>query len=203
MRGASEEPLTTGLHRDLFADCWPLYQHLKRHALRPQRPPGAVPRPLPPAGAASDPVSHPSSADQAAGSGAAAACYNAAASSSATSASGAGAVAVAPPLSGTHATVPDARNAHILVGIRNGVSLDFELVPRAQAAVSVLDSGFVLGDGVWEGASCFVTFSFVVSFSDGGMTVIPPPKASPVQGRCSLTWSASSTSHPPNNLSHY
>jgi branched-chain amino acid aminotransferase len=46
---------------------------------------------------------------------------------------------------GTHEFVDDARNADILVS-ENG-----ELVPRAQAVVSVFDSGFILGDGVWEG----------------------------------------------------
>jgi len=39
----------------------------------------------------------------------------------------------------------DPRNLDILISI-NGA-----LVPRAQATVSVFDSGFILGDGVWEG----------------------------------------------------
>src|SRR6187200_2159535 len=39
----------------------------------------------------------------------------------------------------------DPRNADILINI-NG-----ELKPRAEAVVSVFDSGFMLGDGVWEG----------------------------------------------------
>lgn len=39
----------------------------------------------------------------------------------------------------------DARNAAIRIWV-NGA-----LVPRAEAVVSVFDSGFVLGDGVWEG----------------------------------------------------
>ena len=39
----------------------------------------------------------------------------------------------------------DPRNLDILISI-NGA-----LVPRAQAMVSVFDSGFILGDGVWEG----------------------------------------------------
>ena len=39
----------------------------------------------------------------------------------------------------------DPRNANILISI-NG-----NLVPRAEATVSVFDSGFILGDGVWEG----------------------------------------------------
>jgi branched-chain amino acid aminotransferase len=39
----------------------------------------------------------------------------------------------------------DPRNLDILVSV-NG-----QLVPRAQAVVSVFDSGFILGDGVWEG----------------------------------------------------
>ena len=46
---------------------------------------------------------------------------------------------------GTHEYRPDPRNDEILVYV-NG-----EHVPRAEARVSVLDSGFVLGDGVWEG----------------------------------------------------
>jgi branched-chain amino acid aminotransferase len=46
---------------------------------------------------------------------------------------------------GTHEYVDDPRNDHILVSV-NG-----ELTPRAKAVVSVFDSGFVLGDGVWEG----------------------------------------------------
>lgn len=46
---------------------------------------------------------------------------------------------------GTHEYLDDPRNADILVSV-NG-----ELVPRERAVVSVFDSGFVLGDGVWEG----------------------------------------------------
>jgi branched-chain amino acid aminotransferase len=46
---------------------------------------------------------------------------------------------------GTHDFSPDPRNADILINI------DGRLVPRAQAMVSVFDSGFMLGDGVWEG----------------------------------------------------
>jgi branched-chain amino acid aminotransferase len=45
----------------------------------------------------------------------------------------------------THDTDDDPRNAEVLIYV-NG-----ELVPRAEAKVSVLDSGFMLGDGVWEG----------------------------------------------------
>jgi branched-chain amino acid aminotransferase len=46
---------------------------------------------------------------------------------------------------GTQDFTPDPRNDAILINV-NGV-----LVPRAQAVVSVFDSGFMLGDGVWEG----------------------------------------------------
>ena len=46
---------------------------------------------------------------------------------------------------GTHDYVDDPRNADVLIYV-NG-----ELVPRAQAVVSVFDAGFILGDGVWEG----------------------------------------------------
>ena len=45
----------------------------------------------------------------------------------------------------THSYNPDDRNASILINI-NG-----ELVPRERAMISVFDSGFILGDGVWEG----------------------------------------------------
>jgi branched-chain amino acid aminotransferase len=46
---------------------------------------------------------------------------------------------------GTHDFEDDPRNAAIRIWV-NG-----DLVPRDQAVVSVFDSGFVLGDGVWEG----------------------------------------------------
>jgi branched-chain amino acid aminotransferase len=46
---------------------------------------------------------------------------------------------------GTHEYADDPRNADVLVSV-NG-----KLVPRAQAVVSVFDSGFILGDGIWEG----------------------------------------------------
>ncbi|MGB5952431.1 MAG: aminotransferase class IV, partial [Ornithinimicrobium sp.] len=46
---------------------------------------------------------------------------------------------------GTHSYADDRRNDEVLIWV-NG-----ELLPRAQAVVSVFDAGFVLGDGVWEG----------------------------------------------------
>ncbi|MDZ7801982.1 MAG: aminotransferase class IV [Trueperaceae bacterium] len=46
---------------------------------------------------------------------------------------------------GTHQAVPDPRNRDVLVWI------DGELVRRADAKVSVFDSAFLVGDGVWEG----------------------------------------------------
>jgi len=45
----------------------------------------------------------------------------------------------------THQAQEDARNEEILIYL-NG-----KIVPKAQALVSVYDSGFMLGDGVWEG----------------------------------------------------
>lgn len=45
----------------------------------------------------------------------------------------------------THQAEEDARNDNILIWI-NGT-----LKPKAQAIISVYDSGFMLGDGVWEG----------------------------------------------------
>lgn len=45
----------------------------------------------------------------------------------------------------THQAQEDARNETILI------YLDGRLVPKSEATVSVYDSGFMLGDGVWEG----------------------------------------------------
>ena len=46
---------------------------------------------------------------------------------------------------GTHEALPDGRNEDVLVYI-NG-----EFYPRREAKISVFDSGFLVGDGVWEG----------------------------------------------------
>lgn len=46
---------------------------------------------------------------------------------------------------GTHEALPDERNANVLIYI-NG-----EFHPRDQAKISVFDSGYLVGDGVWEG----------------------------------------------------
>ena len=47
--------------------------------------------------------------------------------------------------SGTHDYVIDSRNRNVLISI-NG-----EIFSREDAKGSVFDSGFMLGDGVWEG----------------------------------------------------
>jgi branched-chain amino acid aminotransferase len=47
--------------------------------------------------------------------------------------------------SSIHDAQIDPRNLNILISV-NG-----KLLPRAEAVVSVFDSGFILGDGVWEG----------------------------------------------------
>ncbi len=46
---------------------------------------------------------------------------------------------------GTHDSIDDERNDSVLIFI-NG-----EMVPRADAKISVFDSGYLVGDGVWEG----------------------------------------------------
>ena len=48
-------------------------------------------------------------------------------------------------LHGTHNALPDERNADVLVYV-NG-----ELLPRADAKISVFDAGYLVGDGIWEG----------------------------------------------------
>jgi len=46
---------------------------------------------------------------------------------------------------GSHAYIADPRNASVLFNVSG------KLVPRDKAVVNVFDSGFMLGDGVWEG----------------------------------------------------
>ncbi|WP_417465545.1 aminotransferase class IV [Kordiimonas sp.] len=46
---------------------------------------------------------------------------------------------------GTHDYIDDPRNRDILINVSG------ELLPRDEAKVSVFDSGYILGDGVWEG----------------------------------------------------
>ena len=66
----------------------------------------------------------------------------------------------------THAYEPDPRNDNILIDI-NG-----ELFPRNEAKVSVFDSGYVLGDGVWEGLRVHADASGkgVIAFLDRHLT---------------------------------
>ena len=45
----------------------------------------------------------------------------------------------------THQAEEDARNTEILIYV------DGKIVPKKEAVISVYDSGFMLGDGVWEG----------------------------------------------------
>ena len=48
-------------------------------------------------------------------------------------------------MNNTHSYINDKRNELVYINI-NG-----ELLKRDQAKISVFDSGFLLGDGVWEG----------------------------------------------------
>lgn len=50
-----------------------------------------------------------------------------------------------PTVKGTHDALPDPRNENVLLYV-NG-----QLTPRHEARISVFDSGFLVGDGVWEG----------------------------------------------------
>ena len=45
---------------------------------------------------------------------------------------------------GTHEYINDPRNSEVWI------SIDGELFRRPEAKVSVMDAGFLLGDGVWE-----------------------------------------------------
>ncbi|MFV0360927.1 D-amino acid aminotransferase [Tropicimonas sp.] len=51
----------------------------------------------------------------------------------------------------THQVAEGARNESLMI------YLDGRVVPRAEALVSVYDSGFMLGDGVWEGLRLYET----------------------------------------------
>ncbi len=61
----------------------------------------------------------------------------------------------------THQAEEDARNEDILIWL-NG-----RIVPKAEAVVSVYDSGFMLGDGVWEGLRLYYgTWAFLDEHMD-------------------------------------
>jgi branched-chain amino acid aminotransferase len=69
--------------------------------------------------------------------------------------------------SSTHDVIPNSKNESIVVssaltlflhyctkgisqvGMRDGLTGKFNLVPRSQAVVSVFDSNFLIGDGLW------------------------------------------------------
>ncbi|KAG2433280.1 hypothetical protein HXX76_008347 [Chlamydomonas incerta] len=137
----ARKPLPPSL-KPLLAECYPLYDTLSRLALRPCMeglgPEGSVPRPLPAAGSGA-----------AEGSGAELHAGAAAASAEAPALLADGPAGLRK--TGTHVYVQDPRNEDVLIGIRDGVTERFELVWRPHARVSVLDAGYVLGDGVWEG----------------------------------------------------
>lgn len=48
-------------------------------------------------------------------------------------------------IKGTHEALPDARNDDVIIYV------DGEWLPRPEAKISVFDSAFLVGDGVWEG----------------------------------------------------
>mmetsp|Transcript_14705 Transcript_14705/g.34985 ORF Transcript_14705/g.34985 Transcript_14705/m.34985 type:complete len:505 (-) Transcript_14705:563-2077(-) len=116
------EPLPAEL-RPLLEECRPFYLFLKRHAIAPEPLPiREVPPTAPGACAEAKAAKRPRTAP----------CEGSS-------------------MGATHTYRQDPRNDDILVGIRDGVTGAFDLLWRPEAKVSVLDSGFVLGDGVWEG----------------------------------------------------
>jgi branched-chain amino acid aminotransferase len=157
-------PLPDAL-KPLLGECWPMFEALRAMALRPldswaagAAGGGAPPPPLSPgAAAAASTVPRPLLP--------------------AAPAAGAGAHRRHQQHASTHDFASDPRNADVLVGIRDGALPShrpsargpkpaegssaallaasapppFDLVWRPQARVSVLDSAFMLGDGLWEG----------------------------------------------------
>lgn len=43
----------------------------------------------------------------------------------------------------------EAKSNFTQIGMRDGITGDFKLVPKAEAVVSVFDSNFLIGDGIW------------------------------------------------------
>ena len=69
---------------------------------------------------------------------------------------------------GTHVFTPDPRNDNVLIDV-NG-----ELFPRPEAKVSVFDSGFMLGDGVWEGLRVYGGSDYAVTADRGDYRTMAP-----------------------------
>ncbi|GAB4823619.1 hypothetical protein N2152v2_010665 [Parachlorella kessleri] len=146
--------------RPLLEECWPLWEILRRHALRPQSAGvSRVPHPPPPPLLAAAAEAKPAGA-AAVGATTAAALANLPSlvdedrgQQTGQEQQGAAGAAVEQEEKshGTHSYAPDPRNEDILIGMRDGVTGTFSLVWRPHAKVSVLESGFMLGDGVWEG----------------------------------------------------
>ena len=66
----------------------------------------------------------------------------------------------------THDAEQDARNESILIYV------DGELVPKSEAKVTVYDSGFMLGDGMWEGLRLYNgTWAFLTNTWTGFSTL--------------------------------
>ena len=75
----------------------------------------------------------------------------------------------------THAAEEDRRNDDILIYV------DGAMKPRSEATVSVFDSGFMLGDGVWEGLRLHNGRWAFLEAHLGGLAAPPfaPPMATP------------------------
>ncbi|KAK9809273.1 hypothetical protein WJX72_012545 [[Myrmecia] bisecta] len=148
-RGTAEtlKPMPDRL-KPLLSECQPLYEMLRAHALQPLPPESwQVQRPLSNgAASASD-----RAGDSADGPGQEAGPVDGVSGVQTSH----GSVSLPGDMQrqrhGTHAYEDDERNANILIGMRDGVSGAFHQVWRPAAKVSVFDSGFMLGDGVWEG----------------------------------------------------
>lgn len=50
-------------------------------------------------------------------------------------------------MSASHTVVHNEKNDNILIGMRNGRTGEFKVVPKEQAVVSVFDSSVLLGGG--------------------------------------------------------
>ena len=48
-------------------------------------------------------------------------------------------------MSASHSVIHDDKNERVLIGIRNGRTGEFKLVPKDEASISVFDSSVLLG----------------------------------------------------------
>lgn len=75
-------------------------------------------------------------------------------------------------MSASHSVIHNDKNDNILIGMRNGRTGEFKLVPKEQATVSVFDSSVLLGGKSPPPSDTFLNLS-IVSQTDFGRVSEP------------------------------